>query len=193
FERVGGNQTIYSDVRIIAATNKILEEEVRTGRFREDLYYRINVLRIHLPALRERRDCIEPLANRLLEKASLSLRKKLSGFSPEVVSIFRNYSWPGNIRQLANTIERAAILEEGPIITKENVLLSELGQVTRDLIAPAPVKSLESNEREAILTALEDCSWIQKEAAQKLGISPRALNYKIKKMGITHPRWLKHK
>jgi len=193
FERVGGNQTIYSDVRIIAATNKILEEEVRTGRFREDLYYRINVLRIHLPALRERRDCIEPLANRLLEKASLSLRKKLSGFSPEVVSIFRDYSWPGNIRQLANTIERAAILEEGPVITKENVLLSELGQVTRDLIPPAPVKSLESNEREAILTALGDCSWIQKEAAQKLGISPRALNYKIKKMGITHPRWLKHK
>ncbi len=193
FERVGGNQTIYSDVRIIAATNKILEEEVRTGRFREDLYYRINVLRIHLPPLRERRDCIGPLANRLLEKASLSLRKKLSGFSPEVVSIFRDYSWPGNIRQLANIIERAAILEEGPVITIENVLLSELGQVTRDLIPPAPFKSLESNEREAILAALGDCSWIQKEAAQKLGISPRALNYKIKKMGITHPRWLKHK
>lgn len=194
FERLGGNQTIHSDVRIIAATNKILEEEVRAGNFREDLYYRTNVLRVHLPALRERRDCIEPLAKRLLEKANSSLRKKLTGFSPEVVSIFRSYSWPGNIRQLANTIERAAILEEGTVITGENVLLSELGQVTKDSTIPAtPVKSLESNEREAILTALEDCSWIQKEAAKKLGISPRALNYKIKKMGITHPRWLKHR
>lgn len=193
FERLGGNQTIHSDVRIIAATNKVLEEEVHGGNFREDLYYRINVLRIHLPSLRERRECIQPLANRLLEKACSTLHKKLIGFSPEVISIFKDYSWPGNIRQLANTIERAAILEESPVITKEHVLLSELGRVAATAVSPPPIGSLESNEREAILKALEDCSWIQKEAAQRLGISPRALNYKIKKMGITHPRWLKHR
>lgn len=198
FERVGGNQTIYSDVRIIAATNKVLENEVNTGKFREDLYYRINVLRVHLPPLRERRECIEPLADVLLEKACCSLRKRITRFSPEVVNIFKHYSWPGNIRQLANTIERAAILEETSVITKENVLLTELAQAPK---APAPgnsqsqlpIKSLESNEKDAILRALEECTWIQKDAANKLGISPRALNYKIRKLGITHSRWLKNK
>lgn len=198
FERVGGNQTIYSDVRIIAATNKVLENEVNTGKFREDLYYRINVLRVHLPPLRERRECIEPMANVLLEKACCSLRKRITRFSPEVVNIFKHYSWPGNIRQLANTIERAAILEETSVITKENVLLTELAQAPK---APAPgnsqsqlpIKSLESNEKEAILRALEECAWIQKDAANKLGISPRALNYKIRKLGITHSRWLKNR
>jgi len=198
FERVGGNQTIYSDVRIIAATNKILEEEVSAGKFREDLYYRINVLRVHLPPLRERRECIEPLANVLLEKACSSLRKRIDGFSPEVIDIFKTYSWPGNIRQLANTIERAAILEEKSIITKENVLLTELIQAPKapaanDTPTQPPIKSLESNEKEAILRALEECAWIQKDAADKLGISPRALNYKIRKLGITHSRWLKNR
>lgn len=198
FERVGGNQTIYSDVRIIAATNKILEEEVSAGRFREDLYYRINVLRVHLPPLRERRECIEPLAKVLLEKACSSLRKRIDGFSPEVIDIFKTYSWPGNIRQLANTIERAAILEEKSLITKENVLLTELVQapkapVPNETPTPLPIKSLESNEKEAILRALEECAWIQKDAADKLGVSPRALNYKIRKLGITHSRWLKNR
>lgn len=192
FERLGGNQTIKSDVRIIAATNKVLEEEVVSGKFREDLYYRINVLRVHLPPLRERKQCIERLANTLLEKACSSLRKRIVGFSPEVIASFKEYSWPGNIRQLANTIERAAILEEGTLITKENVLLSELGRMSK-VVPQAEVKSLESNEREAILSALEDCSWVQKEAAERLGISPRALNYKIKKLGITHSRWLKNR
>lgn len=194
FERLGGNQTIHSDVRIIAATNKVLEDEVADAKFREDLYYRINVLRVHLPPLRERRKCIEHLAISLLEKTCSALHKRMVGFSPEVVAIFKDYPWPGNIRQLANTIERAAILEEGPVITKENVLLNELGRVAVAKSAPLmQVKSLESNEKEAILMALEDCAWVQKEAAERLGISPRALNYKIRKLGITHPRWLKNR
>ncbi|MDY0041309.1 MAG: sigma-54 dependent transcriptional regulator [Desulforhabdus sp.] len=192
FERLGGNQTIYSDVRIIAATNKMLEEEVTVGRFREDLYYRINVLRVHLPPLRERKECIEHLAQALLEKTCSSLHKKIEGFSPEVLSLLKSYSWPGNIRQLANTIERAAILEDRSVITKENVLLSELGRPAK--AAPQlHIKSLESNEKEAILSALEECAWVQKEAAERLGVSPRALNYKIRKIGITHPRWLKNR
>jgi len=192
FERLGGNQTIHSDVRIIAATNKVLEEEVTAGRFREDLYYRINVLRVHLPPLRERQDCIERLADTLLEKTCSSLHKRIDGFSPEVLAIFKGYPWPGNIRQLANTIERAAILEERAVITKGNVLLSELGRVAK--VAPQiQIRSLESNEKEAILRALEDCAWVQKEAAERLGVSPRALNYKIRKLGITHPRWLKNR
>lgn len=144
FERLGGNQTIYPDVRIIAASNKILENEVSAGKFREDLYYRINVLRTRLPPLRERRECIEPLANVLLQKACSSLCKLISGFSTEVIDLFKNYSWPGNIRQLANTIERAAILEESSIITNENVLLAELSQApkvstVKTLIKP-PIK-----------------------------------------------------
>lgn len=197
FERLGGNQTISSDVRIIAATNRILEEEVKAGRFREDLYYRINVLRVHLPPLREREQCIEPLANTLLAKSCVTLKKKLAGFSPEVIALFKTYSWPGNIRQLANIIERAVILEESPLIREENILLPELftRPDTNSMAhnAAPDDQSLRATEKELILKALHDSLWIQKDAAKRLGLSPRVLNYKIKKLGIKHPRWLKNK
>lgn len=194
FERVGGNRTIHSDVRIIAATNKNPEEQVAGGAFREDLYYRLNVLMVHLPPLRERKECIEPLAYHLLDKACRNLKKKMKDFSPEVLEAFKSYSWPGNIRQLANTIERAVILEESHLIQIRNIILPEpiKGESKEEATSHAAIHSLATQERDAILRALEESLWVQKEAAKLLGISPRALNYRVKKLGITHPRWRKN-
>ncbi len=193
FERIGGNQTIHSDVRVIAATNKNLEKQIAEGKFREDLYYRINVLSVLLPPLRERKECIEPFAHMLLDKACRSLRKRVDGFSPQVIEWMKDYSWPGNIRQLANTIERAVILVEGKIILEENISMLETVGPTQVQTEVNPPETLESSEKEQLLKALKKSLWIQKDAAKRLGISPRALNYKIRKFGITHPRWRKNK
>ena len=194
FERVGGNKTIHSDVRIIAATNKSPEIEVAKGAFREDLYYRLNILRIHLPSLRERKECIKPLAYHFLDKACRNLKKKIEDFSPEALEILKSYSWPGNIRQLANTIERAVILEESQRIRTDNIILPEpiKREPKEEATTHAHVQSLAGQEREVILSALEESLWVQKKAAGLLGISPRALNYKVKKLGITHPHWRKN-
>ena len=201
FERVGGSKTIYSDARIIAATNKKLEEQIAEGRFRDDLYYRINVLRVHLPSLGERKACISSLAHLFLEKICRKLKKKIKGFSPEAIEVFKSYSWPGNIRELANCIERSVILEESHLIRKKNISIPEPihpvqpeQAMSKEETFPADSGNwFESQEKEAILTALKESLWIQKEAAKLLGISPRVLNYKIKSFGITHPRWRKNK
>lgn len=149
---------------------------------------------MHLPPLRERRECIEPLAHTLLRKTLRSLKKKIDGFTPEALDAIMSFSWPGNIRQLANTIERAAILEETHRIQRENVLLPELTKMTPPDETPRPAgMSLDYQEKEIIIRALEDSLWVQKEAAKRLEITPRALNYKIKKHGITHDRWRKHR
>jgi DNA-binding NtrC family response regulator len=191
FERVGGNRTIQVDVRLIAATNRNLPEQIAAGRFREDLFYRINVLEVHLPPLKERSRCLVPLARKLLHKASASMRKRIDDFSPEALAMIQGYNWPGNIRQLANTIERAVILEDSPVITPTSLQIPELSRVTAPLIQTA--EPLETHERELILKALEENLWVQKNAARCLGISPRVLNYKINKFNITHPNWRKNK
>lgn len=205
FERVGGNKTIYSDVRIIAATNKDLVKQVEEGQFREDLYYRINVLPITLPSLKERKDCLLPLAELLLKKCCISMKRDLDGFTENSKTKILEYDWPGNIRQLANTIERALILEDGKRIHSHNLALPEKtgrvsaakegrrGDVYRGQEKVERIESLAEQERELILRVLEECLWVQKNAAQKLGISPRALNYKINKLGITHPHWRRNK
>ncbi|MCD6295753.1 MAG: sigma-54-dependent Fis family transcriptional regulator, partial [Deltaproteobacteria bacterium] len=194
FERVGGNRTIHSDVRIICATNRHPEQQVKEGNFREDLYYRINILRVHLPPLRERRECIEILAHFLMEKSCRNLKKKIKGFSLETLEAFKNYTWPGNIRQLANIIERAVILEESPFIQLENTTLQEPphAKPKHEPLPSHPVHSIRDQEKEIIIKALEESLWVQKEAAKLLDITPRTLNYKIKKFGISHPRWRKN-
>jgi DNA-binding NtrC family response regulator len=194
FERLGGNKTIQTDVRVIAATNREIETLVSEGRFREDLYYRINVLRIHMPPLRERREDIEPLAHHLLAKLSRSLKKRMDGFSAEVLRRFRDYDWPGNIRQLSNVIERALLMEEGTLIQPESVMLPQIRRAAEEAPAAAAVLRLTAEqEKEMILKALEESLWIQKDAARRLDISPRALNYRVKKLGISHHRWRKNK
>ncbi len=192
FERVGGNKTIKVDVRVIAATNKDLVSQIKAGKLREDLYYRINVLPVKLPALKDRPLCIEPLAIRLLEKSCISLKKKMDGFSDNAIALIKSYHWPGNIRQLANTIERAVILEDSNLITTESIQIPDFNgpgngsPTTR--VAP-----LETHEKDLILQALEESLWVQKNAARRLGISPRALNYKINKFNITHPNWRRNR
>ena len=205
FERVGGNTTIYSDVRIIAATNKNLVQQVENNLFREDLYYRINVLPITLPSLKERRECVLPLADILLKKCSMSMHRDIIDFTTTAKERILSYDWPGNIRQLANTIERAVILEDDRMIHSFNLDLPDrkgnrLGQGVRvataeDNIALEEDSSelLADREKELILRVLEECLWVQKNAANKLGISPRALNYRINKLGITHHHWRRNK
>jgi len=190
FERVGGNKTITVNVRVIAATNKDLGKQIAQGKFREDLYYRINVLPVHLPSLQERQECIEPLSMVLLKKGCAALKKKIVGFSPTAMDIIKSYNWPGNIRQLTNTIERAIILEDDEVIGPESISIPNFHQPT---IPPGSHEPLIAHEKELILRALKDNLWVQKNAAQRLGISPRALNYKVKKFGITHPNWRKNR
>lgn len=207
FERVGGNKTIYSDVRIIAATNKDLVKQVEEGHFREDLYYRINVLPVTLPSLKDRQACIMPLAELLLNKCCISMHREIEGFTDNAKQKIQNYDWPGNIRQLANTIERAVILEDELQIHSENISLPEkivkknekaaIATTAEEPVTDAADEetsgSLAGQEKDLILRVLEECLWVQKNAAQKLGISPRALNYKISKLGITHPHWRRNK
>lgn len=200
FERVGGNKTIHADVRIIAATNRNLVEQVGKGLFREDLYYRINVLPIRLPSLHERRECLLPLAHLLLKKYATSMRRNINGFSPAVARRIVQYDWPGNIRQLSNAIERAVILEDDVVIHSASLSLPEVVRKTGassgregGVLEPAAGitvnASLADQEKALILAALEESLWVQKDAAAKLGISSRALNYRIRKLGITHPHW----
>jgi DNA-binding NtrC family response regulator len=206
FERIGGSKTVSADVRIIAATNKDLVSQVDLGKFREDLYYRINVLPVQLPSLKERRDCIMPLAERLLGRYCKSVNRNISGFSDEAREAILNYDWPGNIRQLANTIERAVILEENDDINIANLALpprrtnshSSLKTISSkrrrsDQLYSENSGSLAGHEKDLIVKVLEECLWVQKNAALKLGVSPRALNYKIRKWGITHPHWRRNK
>ena len=193
FERLGGNRTILADARLIAATNRRLEDLVASGKFREDLYYRINILSIIVPPLRERRQDICPLAHSLLRKITRSINKQIVDFSPQVIEWIQDYSWPGNIRQMENTILRAVILEEDHVIQKKNILIPEETASLQNQRQTAPSDSVTVYERDLILKTLEENLWIQKDAARVLGMSSRVLNYKIKKYQITHPRWRKNK
>jgi transcriptional regulator with GAF, ATPase, and Fis domain len=193
FERLGGSKTISIDTRIIAATNRNIEAMVEEGKFREDLYYRINVLRIHMPPLRERTECIEPLAYHMLDRLSRSVNKKVDSLSPEVLVLFKTYPWRGNIRELSNAIERAVFMADSPEIGATHI---SIPQISEWPASPAPSKRLrlsDEEERQTICQALEKNLWIQKDAARELGLSPRALNYRIQKLGITHDRWRKNK
>ena len=191
FERLGGNQTIRTDIRIIAATNRNLEANVEAGAFREDLYYRINVLRVHLPPLRERPECIDPLSNYLLHKICRELKRDFNGFAPGVTELFKRHHWPGNVRELSNAIERAVLLEESSQITVENISLS--GFPPRTESTSKPLKDLEESEKDLLMEALRISQWVQKDAASRLGVTARKLNYMIKKHGITHSRWRKNR
>ena len=194
FERLGGNKTIHADTRIIAATNRDIEALVREGRFREDLYYRINVLRIHMPALRDRTECVDPLSYHLLGRLSRAVNKQVDSLSPEVLVLFKTYPWPGNIRELSNAIERAIFLTDGPQIEAVHVSLPQVSAWPAARAAPKQQLRLSATEeKELIQGALQKNLWIQKEAAAELGLTPRALNYRIKKLGITHTRWRKNK
>jgi DNA-binding NtrC family response regulator len=193
FERLGGSKTIRVDTRIIVATNRDIDALVREGKFREDLYYRVNVLRIHMPPLRERKECIEPLAYHMLGRLSRVENKLVDSLSPEVLVLFKTYPWPGNIRELSNTIERAIFLTDGPTIEAVHISLPEISEWPAAPPSPKHLRLSNQEEKELIYRALQKNLWIQKDAARELGLTPRALNYRIKKHGITHARWRKNK
>ena len=192
FERVGGNTTLHVDVRILAATNKDLKDEVDKGHFREDLYYRLNVIHIHLAPLRERVDDIPALVSHFLEKNSRSLGRPLD-ISPEALRLLISLPWEGNVRELENTIERAAILCNSDRIEPEDVqpdssqLVNahewstglELNQFIPDNLSLAEV--LNGIEERLVRKALDDTGHVQARAAEQLGITKSLLQYKMKK------------
>jgi DNA-binding NtrC family response regulator len=193
FERLGGTRTLRVDVRLVAATNRDLSAMVQSGHFREDLYYRLNVVSIEMPPLRERKDDIVPLANAFIHRFSGELKKKIDGLEPEAQKLLMRYNWPGNIRELENTIERAMLLADGHGIAAVDLRLGEVattggrdhGSIVK--IPPTGVP-LEDIERFALVEALKMSNWVQKDAAELLSISPRVMNYKIKTLGIEFPR-----
>jgi len=193
FERLGSNETVKTDVRIISATNQDLMQRMQQRLFREDLYYRLNVVTIHLPPLRERNGDIALLIQFFLKKYAGQMSKRIRGIDPAAMKRLSRYHWPGNIRELENTMERAVLLAEGEMISAEDLDLffaHESGSETeQQLKLPTGGIRLEDAERQLILQALERCDWVQKDAADLLGVSSRALNYKIKRFGITHSSW----
>jgi transcriptional regulator with GAF, ATPase, and Fis domain len=131
FERLGGTRTLRVDVRVITATNRNLPQMVANGQFREDLYYRLNVVSIDMPPLRERKDDIQQLAGFFLRRFSGELKKRIEGMAPDAVKLLMRYNWPGNIRELENSIERAVLLTEGPLVTSTDLRLGELSTTHR--------------------------------------------------------------
>ena len=180
FTRVGGNELIKVDVRVISATNKDMKKAVASGQFREDLYYRLNVVTIELPPLRERKEDVPLLAQHFLKKSAVENQKEITGFSPEATDFLLKYDWPGNVRELENAIERAVILAKNSYIDavdmpQENLLLAHS--------APAG-KSLEEVERGHILNILKESGGNYSKAARILGISRITLYNKAKAYGL---------
>jgi transcriptional regulator with PAS, ATPase and Fis domain len=189
FQRLGSNLTFKTDVRMIAATHRHLEEAMEKGHFREDLYYRLNVISITLPPLRERREEIPLLIDYFLTKYSKENQKSISDVSKEARALLLRHSYPGNVRELENLIERAVVLCRGEIITTQDLpfhLREEKserlwGSSKREKSLP---ESLEEIERDLISKALHEHQGVQTRAAESLGISERVLRYKVKKYRI---------
>jgi DNA-binding NtrC family response regulator len=194
FERLGGTRTLRVDVRLIAATNRDLTTMVEAGSFREDLFYRLNVVAIDMPPLRERKDDIAALAGFFIRRFSGELKKKIQGLEPDALKLLMRYHWPGNIRELENAIERAMLLAEGTHITMDDLRLGETTTTGSPRDGASIVKipptgiALEEVERLVLIEALKMSNWVQKDAAELLAISPRVMNYKIKTLGIDFPK-----
>jgi len=188
FEPIGGTQTIHVDIRVIAATNRHLETEIEAGRFREDLYYRLNVVTLPIPPLRERREDILLLADHFLKKYAEKNKRLIKGFAPRTTDFLMRYSWPGNVRELENAVERAVILARGDMITPEDLPDSIRGSNPEDEPAAPPSfhrgKSLKEMEKEMILQTLEDTDGNRTRTAEILGISRRTLQMKLKEYGV---------
>jgi two-component system response regulator HydG len=188
FEPVGGGRTIKVDVRVIAATNKDLTAEIEAGKFREDLYYRLNVVQINVPPLHERGEDIALLAEHFLKLYAEKNQRLIKGLTPRALDVFMRYDWPGNVRELENVIERAVILTRG-----DTVAMAQLPKSLQDLAGDeqplppvdlVPGKTLKEIEQEMIIKTLEACKGNRTRAAETLGISRRTLQLKLKEYGI---------
>lgn len=197
FRRVGGLKDIPLDVRVIAASNRDLKTESEAGRFRLDLYYRLSIIQIDIPPLRERGDDVLLLAQHYIDTigSRLRLRRKITGLSPEVAAVFRKYNWPGNVRELRNVIERALILEDSELITREYLPRGLTGEPVLSggtaggegmtgvqFVLPGPGISLDDVEMSFVRQAIERSEGNQTRAAELLGISRDQLRYRLKKL-----------
>lgn len=189
FERVGSTETIQVDVRILAATNKDLEKSIEEGTFREDLFYRINVVDIVLPPLKERKEDIPALVDHIIKSCSYEHEKTINGFSNEAIESLKSYDWPGNIRELKNVCERAVLMSNGPLLTvedlpfslrKNNRRIDWLGELQGDSLKEIVAEV----EREVILKALEENNWNRSATAQALKMNRSSLYAKMKELGI---------
>lgn len=188
FERVGGTKTFKVDVRIIAATNRDLEGEVEAGTFREDLYYRLNVMPIFIPALHERAEDIPDLSQFLINKISKQQGRPLS-ITESAVRILMRHDWPGNVRELENCLERAAIMSEDGNIDRDAVGLTGLEEKIGNGNGSTPVQAIDFSdpnldEREKVIAALEQAGWVQAKAARLLNMTPRQIAYRIQTLNI---------
>lgn len=199
FERIGGNRTIKVDIRVIAASNRDLEAMVQAGKFREDLFYRLNVIPIRIPPLRERRSDIPILVNHFIQEFSRKKKKPLFQVSPEAMEMLVNYDWPGNVRELENLIERLVILADGQVIRPQDLpeklqpSLRRLEDYVPDIPPTGlPLQEIVSNfERQLIIKALNKTGWVKNQAAQLLQLNRTTLIEKIKKQKITPPPHLR--
>jgi Nif-specific regulatory protein len=193
FERVGGTHTIKVNVRIIAATNRNLEEEVTDGNFREDLYYRLNVMPIQMPALRDRLEDIPKLSEFLLGKISQQQNGRPLEIKESAIRILMKHDWPGNVRELANRLERAAIMSPNGIIDRDVMVNTGLEDVVAQAgFSSKPLKTLtvdfsdeNMDDRERVIAALEQSGWVQAKAARLLNMTPRQIAYRILTLDIT--------
>ncbi|MBW1722064.1 MAG: sigma-54-dependent Fis family transcriptional regulator [Deltaproteobacteria bacterium] len=196
FERLGGTKTIKCDVRILAATNKNLEKLIEDGTFREDLYYRLKVIPIEIPPLRDRRSDIPLLVHHFLEKTSKAKKKPIKGVSREVMNALTQYDWPGNVRELENIVERMVILSEGDTLTiddlPEKISRKQAPNLAIQTSIPDEGFSLShainEYERQLIISALEKADWVKNRAAKLLNMNRTTLVEKIKKQGIERNR-----
>lgn len=189
FERLGGQKTIHVDVRLVAATNKNLAQLVAERKFRDDLYYRLNVVTISLPPLRDRREDIPLLIRAFLEEFNRLNKKKIAGPTPEALEALINYPWPGNVRELRNCVERMVVLTRGNKISLEDLpqnIRNPLPTATGFPLpaVPSPPKTIQELKKQAIIEALRACGGNRTKAAEKLGLSRRTLHRKIKEYNL---------
>lgn len=187
--RVGGEDVIKVDVRLIAATNRDLSEQIKEGRFREDLYYRMNVVSLRMPLLRERREDIPLLANSFIEKFSEKNRKSISGITPQAMDRLYRYDWPGNVRELMNVIERGVVLTRSDYLGTEDlsIMPTSFGATAGDPLLPDDLlldMPLEKVERMTILNTMRSAGGNKSESARRLGITRKTLHKKLKKYGV---------
>jgi transcriptional regulator with GAF, ATPase, and Fis domain len=194
FERLGGTRTIRVDVRLITATNRNLTQMVQDGRFREDLFYRLNVVSVEMPPLRDRKVDIPALANFFVGRFASELKGRVDSFTPDALKALMRHNWPGNIRELENVVERAVLLADSGAAGVDDLQIGDQAAQTPAGRSATAVKipptgiPLEEIERQALVEALRMSNWVQKEGAELLGISPRVMNYKIKILNIEIPR-----
>jgi transcriptional regulator with GAF, ATPase, and Fis domain len=186
FKRVGGSADIRVDVRVIAATNKTLQDEVRAGRFREDLFYRLNVLPIALPPLRERADDIPLLVTFYIDAYNVEFKKKVRGVTTDAMKRLNAYGWPGNIRELRNAVERAMLLSESDTLTADDFTLggAAAAPLSDRVALPASGIDLEQLERSLVVQALERTGWNQTRASALLGLNRDQIRYRIEKFHL---------